>query len=565
MTTGVLFSRLCVAHGYDIFDYVEYPSLIRGGHNVYEVRVAKHPVYSQEYGIDVLFALNEETARLHKDKMKSGSIIIYDADKFTLDPTQFPSITLHHVPLFRLIQEIKVTKLMENNVAIGASAAVLGMDKEILMSTIANVFSGKDAKVIAQNQQAAAKGFDYIVANKPQGFDQSLPVLKEKKTEKKLVLAGNEAVGLGALAAGCKFYVAYPMSPSSSALHFMAAHSRSHTMVVKHAEDEISVINMAIGAGYAGVRSMLGTAGGGFALMAEGLGLAGMTETPLVIFVAQRPGPATGMPTWTQQGDMQFILHAAQDEFPRIILAPGDVEEAFYLTAHAFNLADYYQTPVFVVSDKYLAESHQSVSTFDMSKITINRGKLLSAKEGDDAKDYLRYKVTDDGIPWRARPGMRGAVFLANSYEHDEYGWASEDADSRIAQVERRNRKMDTYRKTLPNPAMYGDTDADLTVVAWGSTKGPVLQALQELKADGFKKTVNFLHINHVWPFPSQFVKQTLQKAKKTLLVEGNFYGQMGQLIRQETGIELTNRLLRYDGRPLYPEDISKKIKESLG
>lgn len=563
MTTGLMFSRVASRHGYHIFDYVEYPSLIKGGHNVYEVRVSDRQVYAQEKKIDFLLALNRETVDRHKDQMKEGGIVVYDNEQYKVNLKEFPTdnILLYPLPFQRITKETGATPVMANNVVLGVSLALLSMDIDTLFSVIESIFGSKGEKVVNQNKHVAQAGFNYVKKNPPQG---SCPSLSKRQEKPHLVLSGNEAVGIGAIAAGCKFFVAYPMTPSSSLLHFMAAHAKSWDLVVKHAEDEISVINMAIGASYTGVRTMLGTAGGGFSLMVEGLGLAAITETPLVILLAQRPGPATGMPTWTSQGDLHFVINASQDEFPRIVLTPGDISETFYLTTEAFNLADIYQTPVFILSDKYLAESHASVEVFDLSQVTIDRGKLMSWEKGDTVENYLRYKVTDDGIPERALPGMKKAVFTANSYEHDEYGWSTEEVLERVKQVNRRSKKLEVYKKSIPKQNIYGEENSNLTLIGWGSTKGPVLQALQELKEEGFDYKVNFLHIAHAWPFPTEQVKEVLSKAKKTLLIEGNSQAQMGGLIRTHTGIDIANKYLKYDGRPFYPEDIKVKIREVL-
>lgn len=563
MTTGVMFSRLATRHGYFIFDYVEYPSLIRGGHNVYEVCVGSDEVFSQEKKVDLLFALNQETIDLHKNEFKSGGLLAYDNEMCKVDPKDFDgqNVILYPIPFVRLTREAGALKVMENNVALGASAALLSMDLEILNQLIADTFKSKGEKVIVPNQQAAKVGYDYVVKNPPQGFDRKL---SKKETQPVMVISGNEAAILGAISAGCKFYSAYPMTPTSSALGVMAELGSKFGVIVKHAEDEISVINMAIGASYGGVRAMVGTAGGGFSLMVEGLGLAGIIETPLVILMGQRPGPATGMPTFTGQGDLKFLVNASQDEFPRIILTPGDMEELYYLTAEAFNLADTYQTPVFVMTDKYMAEGHKSIPVFDLKKITIDRGKLMTWETGDTVENYLRYKVTDDGIAERALPGMKNALFTANSYEHNEYGYSTEDAKERIDQVDRRNRKLVEYQKHIPDVIVYGDAEAELTLIGWGSTKGPVREALRRLKKENFSHKVNYIHITHAWPLPVESLKKQLLSSPKTLLLEGNSHGQMGQLIREQTGHHIENRYLRYDGRPFYPDDVMQKIKELL-
>jgi 2-oxoglutarate/2-oxoacid ferredoxin oxidoreductase subunit alpha len=562
MTTGLMFSKIAVRHGYNIFDYVEYPSLIRGGHNVYEVRVSDKKVYSQEKGVDFLFALHRQAIDLHKNELKDGAIVVYDKDLFNVDPGEFSAknVICYPLPLKKLITDSGLNKVMENNIALGATMAIFSMDINVLYGIIEGIFKKKGPEIIDKNKIAANTGFDYVKKNPPIGFTRKLPLIEQKMPQ--MIIAGNDAIGMGAIAGGCNFFVAYPMTPASSLFHFMASHAAKCGMIVKHAEDEISVINMAVGAGYAGARVMTGTAGGGYALMVEGTGLAAITETPIVIIVAQRPGPATGMPTWTGQGDLQFIIHAAQDEFPRIVLTPGDMDELFYLTAQSFNLAQVYQIPVFIMTDKYLAESHSSINVYDISKMELDYGKLLSWEEGDTIENYLRYEVTEDGIPKRALPGMKNATFVANSYEHDEYGWSSEDKNNRILQMDRRQKKMEKYIKSIPRQNVYGESDADLTIVAWGSTKGPVLSALDELKSGDSNLKVNFLHITHAWPFPKENVENVLSKSKKILLIEGNSYSQMGALIREQTGIYIKDRYLKYDGRPFYPEDIIAKIKE---
>jgi len=369
-------------------------------------------------------------------------------------------------------------------------------------------------------------------------------------------------IGMAAIAAGCKFYCAYPMTPSSTILHYLAAKSEKSQMVVKHAEDEISVINMALGASWAGVRSMTGTSGGGYALMVEAVSLAGITEMPIVIAMGQRPGPATGMPTWTEQGDLLFILHSGHGEFPKIILAPGDMEETYRLTLEAFNLADIYQTPVFILVDKYLQEGHQSVEEFRIKnlELKINRGKLLSDKDLQNITNYKRYQITDDGISPRALPGMKNVLHQVNSYEHLEDGHTTEEENERTKQVDKRNRKTTTFlAQDAKLPVLYGKKEAALTIIAWGSMKGPILQAMQ-----GNEDKFNLLHFTYLWPMPSEPVTKILKDCRKTLLVENNSTGQLGQLLKMVTGIGIDNRLLKYSGRPFYPEEILEKIKETL-
>lgn len=564
MTTGLMLSKVVARSGFSIFDYVEYPSLIRGGHNVYEVRFGSQEVFSQESKVDLLVALNKETFFLHKDELKEQSGVLFDNETVAFDASEIDSkkIVLLPVPFGKIIKEAAILPVTQNNIALGALCALLGFKLEILLQLIKDTFIDKGEKIILDNQKAAQLGFNYVSSYLKGKFVRRVGE-SNPSFVKKLVITGNDAIALGAVAVGCSFYASYPMTPSSSVLHTLAGWSEKVKMVVKHAEDEIAAINMAIGASFAGVRAMCGTSGGGFSLMTEGLGLAGLTETPLVILEAQRPGPATGMPTWTEQADLKFLINASQGEFPRIILAPGDPEEAFYLTVEAFNLADIYQTPVFILSDKYLSESHKSVDLFNLEKVVIERGKLLSDLT-QYAGEYKRYQITDDGISPRLIPGTKGGYFIANSYEHEENSLSTEDKLERAKQVDKRNKKFRTYINRMPSPSIYGDDSAEVTLVGWGSTKGPVLQALSDLDFTYGGKKINFLHLNHVWPLDKKTIDHVLTKAGKKIMVEGNSTGQMASLIRQETGIMLDDMLLKYDGRPFYPEEIINKLEQIL-
>lgn len=559
MTTGLFLGKMAIRSGYNAFEYSEYPSLIRGGHNVIEVRISDESVYSQEKGVDILVCLNGSTYELHAEEVKENGIIIIDRDKVSQDKLvkHRKSVALLHLPLAKMIQEAHLDNVMMNNIALGALTGLLSIDIEILHTLIEKTFAKKTQEVIDKNMQAARLGYDAMHQAKADGYSMRLP--KKDSIVPKIFVTGNEAVGLGAIAAGCKFYVAYPMTPSSALLHYLAAMGEKVGMVVKHAEDEISVINMAIGASWAGVRSMVGTSGGGFALMVEALSLAGITETPLVVMLGQRPGPATGMPTWTEQGDLLFALHAGHGEFPKILLAPGDMEEAYALTIEAFRLADLYQTPVILLGDKYILEGHASVEKSRILDIhpSLDRGKLLRSEDLAAIQSYKRYEVTDDGISSRVIPGTKNGVHQANSYEHLEDGHTTEDAMERIRQVDKRARKMKTFLKNDSKlPTLYGNKDAALTLVSWGSLKAPILQAMKNPDA-----SFNYLHFSYMWPLPQDELRSLLAGLKKTLLVENNATAQLGQLIRMVTGIEFPQKLLKYSGRPIYPEEILEKVR----
>ena len=560
MTTGLLMGKIATRSGYHAFEYSEYPSLIRGGHNVIEVRFGDEKIWSQQKKVDVLVCLNLETFNLHAGEVKEGGVIVYDADRIPEAKLNKPktNISYVHVPFVKILQENKLSTVMLNNIALGVLMHILGADIGILNNLIEENFARKAAEITDKNKLAASLGFDCAKKALPEGYKFKL--VKKDNSLPRMYISGNEMIGLGAITAGCKFYVAYPMTPSSVLLHYLASKSVGSGMVVKHAEDEISVINMALGASWAGVRSMVGTSGGGFALMVESVSLAGITETPLVIVMGQRPGPATGMPTWTEQGDLLFVVHAGHGEFPKIVLAPGDVEESYKLTLKAFNLADKYQTPVFIIGDKYLQEGHESVDS-DLivnHKIIIDRGKLLSRTDLAKLKEYKRYLITADGISPRAIPGLKGSLHQSNSYEHLEDGHTTEGARERTAQVDKRNRKADTYLSSdFVLPTLFGEKKAPLTLISWGSMKSPILQAMSDLPGK-----FNYLHFNHLWPLDREKVKNLLTSFKKTLLVENNSQAQLGQLLTLATGVEFPDKLLKYSGRPIYPEEIIDKMTE---
>lgn len=557
MTTGAIFSRIATRTGYHVFDYVQYPSLIRGGHNAYLAHVSEAEATDLLPTTDILVCLNKETFTLHKDSLKPTSFVIFDETEFTPEGN-YQKI---NVPFRKILQDLKGDSVMKNTITLGAVLAILGTDLTILNDILEKQFAKKGTEIVDFNKNFAKQGFDHV---KNQYASLIKPVLPKRKQETQLVMSGNEAFSLGAAIADCRLYVAYPMTPSSSVLTTLAAWQEKNGMIVRHAEDEISVINTAIGASFAGVRSAVGTSGGGFALMVESVSLAGVTETPIVIFLAQRPGPATGMPTWTEQGDLLFAIHAGHGEFPKIVLTPGDVEEMIEATGEAFNLADIYQTPVIIISDMLLSESHKSlpkkfVDEF-AAKYQIDRGKTIKEP---DAKPYLRYKATDDGISPRLIPGYPGVYFQANSYEHLEDGHTTEEAAPRIQQVDKRSRKVATYFKNhFSKPKIFGDVEKSQTIlVSWGANKGAILRAQKMLKEKS--QEVALIHFTHVYPLDASAIKPLFSSGKKYVLVENNSQAQFGKLLRAETGIDIEEKILRYDGRPIAAEEIVDKLMKN--
>lgn len=562
MTTGLIFAKICSRAGLHVFDHTEYPSLIRGGHNTYQVRADVDEVFSIFRSVDLLIALNKETIDKHMEELTPGGGIIYDGEKIPFSKADIgkEDIILYPVPLNELAEESGGRKIMINSVALGSSVALTNFNFEMLSDVIQDVFKSKSQETIQYNIKAARLGYDYIRRARKEG--ENLFVLKLPKVgRKRMLLTGNEAVGLGALKAGCKFYAAYPMTPASSILHFMAAQERKFNLVVKHTEDEIAAINMAIGASFAGARAMTATSGGGFSLMCEAFGLAAMTETPLVVVLSQRPGPSTGLPTRTEQGDLKFVLNASQGDFPRFVIAPGDVEECFYKTIEAFNLAEKYQCPVIIILDKYLSRSHKTAEKF-MSKVEIDRGLWLSDEELVKIQKFKRYEFTKTGISPRTIPSQKLGIFTATGNEHDETGYISEDKTVRIKMIDKRFKKFELAEKEILEPKLFGSKNAEVTIISWGSTKGPIKESIHLLDRNGI--TANFLQIIYASPFPTNKVSNVIKASQKTVIVENNKTAQMAGLIREKTGEEIEHKILKYDGRQFYPNEIYQMVKAVL-
>jgi len=355
------------------------------------------------------------------------------------------------------------------------------------------------------------------------------------------------------------------MTPATTILHFLAPLDREYKMVVIQTESEIAAINMVAGASYAGVRSMTATSGGGFSLMAEAIGMIGMTETSPVIVLAQRPGPSTGLPTYSSQADLRFAIHVSQGEFPRIIIAPGDVEECFYSTVEAFNLAEKFQMPAIIMSDKYLSESNATTEQFDQNRIGIDRGQLITEQEYSQDEEYMRHKITENGVSVRAIPGIKGAIVRTNADEHNELGYTTEDPVLTTKMTDKRFRKLDGLTKELENyetVKVYGPKNADTTIVSWGSTKGPIREAMKILNKN--EKTVNFLQIVYLCPFPTNKIKEQIKSAKKIIAIENNKTSQLSGLIQENLLMTVNHKILKYDGRPFDPEALAKQIMEML-
>lgn len=541
-TVGEILAKSLVRSGYYIVVTQSYQSRIRGGHNTFAIRVSSQPIWAPRESYDLLVALNEETITLHQKELTPSGLIVADQG-CAVDEKNCIRVPFGHL----------APRPLANVAALGVAGALLGLDQELISLTLEKFFGKKKAELSKENQQVLRAAYQWATTQ-----PLALPKLpKISDPPPRLILHGNEAIALGAISAGLKFYAFYPMTPSTSIGLTLARLVAEMELVVEQAEDEIAAINMAIGAAFAGAPSMVGTSGGGFALMVEGVSLAGMTETPLVIVVAQRPGPATGLPTRTEQADLNFVLHAGHGEFPRAILAPATVEECFYLTYKAFHLAEKFQSPVFILTDQFLADSYRAVEPFTLEGLTP---VSLLLKDQSYSLPYRRFAFTENGVSPRLLPGLSEHLVVAGSDEHTEDGHLTEDLEVRQKMVEKRLRKMAGIKREIILPHFEGEEKADLLLLSWGSTKGAVTEAAEILRAAGQK--VSTLHFSQVWPLPTDHFPKYFLGAKKIISIEGNATGQFASLLRRESGLAVSQKISRYDGLPITPDYILRKLGE---
>jgi 2-oxoglutarate ferredoxin oxidoreductase subunit alpha len=562
-SSGAGFSKALTRGGLYAFGLPDYYSRIRGGHNFYSIRIAPQPLHSHAQPVHLVLALDMETIRRHVDEVVEGGAVVYDDSEEVPEDLHRSGVNLFPVPLTTLAKELGGREVMRNTLALGVAAGLIGFDPTYMESVVRDNFARKGQAVVDANLRVVEAGVQAA-----RHFQADFPYRMEAVPDApaRLILNGNEAFALGALAGGCRFVAAYPMTPGSPVLHWFAAHAETYGAVTKHAEDEIAAINMAIGAAHVGARALVPTSGGGFSLMVEALGLAGITETPVVVYSAQRPGPATGMPTRTEQGDLLFMMHASQGEFPRFVLAPGTIEESFHTGWQAFNLAERYQTPVLVLSDHYLAVAYRTVEVdaLDFDEVEIDRGALLTEEELDRLEEpYRRFQVTESGISPRAVPGHPNAVWVTTSNEHDEYGAIDEAPENRTAQVDKRMRKMEGAIHDIAGPSWYGPEEAELTFLCWGSTYGPLREAVDRLNEVKLGHA-NMLHFSALHPFPLSAAQAALERTSHTIAVEGNATGQLETLLRARAGRSVDSAIHKYDGRAFTPEYIVARTPEEV-
>ena len=606
-----VFAKACSRAGLRVYANIEYHSNIMGKHSFYRVRVDEEDVRSHRDQTDILVALDHETLagdgdhrrwgthKGHLHEVSAGGGVIYDAEIGFDNSGARAGIQYFPVPFMDIIkkaldevgkgEQARRYEVMKNVVALGSSLALCEFPLELVEEVIIGQFKGKRSEVGQLNVRAARIAFDHVREN----FDaKSFPYRLQPHREPKarLLAKGYEIMAIAKLRAGCHFQTYYPISPATDESVYLERQQRDYDLLVVQCEDEISSINMAVGAAHMGVRSATATSGPGFALMVEGIGFASITEAPgPVVVMYQRGGPSTGLPTRQEQGDLQFVLHPAQGDFPHVVIAPGDLRECYQDVFSAFNWAETFQLPIIVMPDKKLAAAYTTIDKLELKYDQIERGKRFTGSEWtpveasgtdfatgngqangngqakSDVKEYLRYAFAEDGISPRSRPGTVGGRYWSTSDEHDPDGHITEGVGMRVAMMHKRMGKLALIAKAIPEDQQYflhGPADAELTIVGWGSTKGTILDAIKELEERG--RTINFLQCRLMRPFPAAKVEAILRGAKMLALVEENYSGQLGALIREQTGVLLETRILKFDGRPFSQDELVDAFEKAL-
>jgi 2-oxoglutarate ferredoxin oxidoreductase subunit alpha len=549
-TVESILTRMLRLANYNVFATKEYMSRVRGGNNSTQIRVSSRPVSAFINRIDLLIPLNKGAIQHLQERISNDTIVLGEIQLLG-DEARDGRFRFIEAPFTKIAVDIG-DKVYSNVVAAGVLAGLLGISLESICDYVKQFFSVKAADIVQNNVRAAEAGFR-LAGNLAGQTKINFNLKPDAAVKDHILLTGGDAVGLGAIAGGCNFVSSYPMSPSTPVLVFLAKNGRDFGIIAEQAEDEIAAMNMAIGAWYAGARAMVTTSGGGFALMVEGLSLAGMLEMPIVVHLAQRPGPATGLPTRTEQADIELALYAGHGEFPRILLSPGTLEQAFYLTARAFNLADKYQVPVFVLTDQYLIDSYYNTVGFDLSSVKVEK---YIAKT---VADYRRYELTESGISPRGVPGFGRGLVCVDSDEHDAEGHITEDLQLRTKMVNKRLQKLESAKAEIVEPELYPNRKYDNLVVCWGSTYHIVKETLAVLG----RRDTSLLHYSQVYPLHPQSADY-LARAKRVVVVEGNATGQFAKLIKLHTGINVKDRILKYSGLSFAVEEVAEALKEVL-
>ncbi|SER59188.1 2-oxoacid:acceptor oxidoreductase subunit alpha [Salipaludibacillus aurantiacus] len=560
-STGEIFSMALNRQGYYLYGYRHFSSRIKGGHTNNKIRVSTFQTNSISDDLDILVAFDQETIDVNHHELSAGGVVIGDS-KFGPKLPEGSQAKLFSVPFTEIATELG-TSLMKNMVAVGASASLLGLQSDIFKSVVEQIFSKKGEAVVLKNMDAIEAGRKYF--EKESAGSVGDFQLEKADGNHRLFMIGNDAIALGALAGGARFMPAYPITPASEIMEYLIKKLPEYGGTVIQTEDEIAACTMAIGANYAGVRSLTASAGPGLSLMMEAIGLSGITETPLVIVDTQRGGPSTGLPTKQEQSDIFAMIYGTHGEIPKVVMAPSSVEEAFYDAVEAFNIAEEYQVPVILITDLALSLGKQTVDPLDFNRVKIRRGKLdinEELPELDKGTYFKRYEVTEDGVSKRVIPGMKHGLHHVTGVEHNEQGKPSESPENRKAQMDKRMKKLESLVDRFPEPVLKNEQheEADMLIIGVNSTKGTIEEVLPRLEEDGVK--VNHGHIRLLHPFPAEELQSMINKAKKVVVVENNATGQIAQLLKMNTNVEKVESILKYDGNPFLPSEIHHECKE---
>jgi len=557
LTTGDLIAGVFKRMGLEVYTYKDFPSRIRGGHTNYVIRAGERRDYGMADAVDGLVAFDLEAVQAHIDELRPGGFVIFDNTSEVVDGALRRSdVTWYEIPLAKIAKEDLGLELVRNTISLGVLGALVGMDPAIMREDVTAVYKRKGEKVVDLNVRAIEAGERFVAEHfraMPSGY-----ALQAKADGDRLIMMGNDAIAFGALVAGCRFMAGYPITPATDILEWMSKQLPAFGGVVVQAEDELAAITMTLGAAFAGTRAMTATSGPGQALMTEAIGLAGVLEIPVVVVECARTGPSTGMPTKTEQSNLNHLIYSGHGEIPRVIVAPGTITESFELTATAFNLAEQYQLPVFVLTEQALCQSKATVKPFDLDAVRIDRGSLIADGEVVFG-EYQRFAFTDNGVSPRVVPGVPGGMHLAAGSEHNEAGVITENARNRARMMEKRMGKLEAMRDDLPRAVLHGVADADIAIVGYGANTGPIREAVDRLSEAGVP--VRFLQLRTLWPFPDDDIRAFVGGAHHVFVVENNYTGQLERLIRAVVGpLDALHGVRKYDGRPFRPIEIMEPV-----
>jgi 2-oxoglutarate ferredoxin oxidoreductase subunit alpha len=560
--TGNVLAKILKREGWEIVTYRDFPSNIRGETTNYTIRASHKKIYGRGDTINVLLAFDCDAIIRHLPSMAPGSIILCEGiDLAKIVSPLDRDVVYHQFPIRQLAKQRFGSEIFKNMIVLGALCYILDLETTIVHEIVRAAFLKKKGENIVQKNILAVKlgceQAEEIV--KPEEKHS----LKKRQYSQKLFISGDEAIAFGALAAGCRFFAAYPICPASEIWQWLAKVFLRYNGLVIQTEDEIAAINMALGASYAGARAMTSTSGPGASLMMEGFSLAGMTEIPLVVVHVQRAGPSTGLPTKSEQADLNQWVYGGHGDFPRIVLSPGTIDECFIFTVKAFNLAEKYQVPVILLTEQDYGQNLRTTEKFNLSNIKIERGKLLTQEELLRIEEYKRYRFTRDGVSPRALPSMTNGIHMVESNEHDEKGYREESPPNRTRMMDKRMKKLKTAGKDLIPPRLWGNSEAETGIIGFGSTLGPIREAMDQLREQSLE--TKYLQVRTLWPFHSLEVDEFLSGCRRVFVVENNYSGQLNSLIKSQVrGCPEMNSVLNYSSQTFRPQEITAEIEKLI-